>query len=1713
MKKLFSLFLTLVLCFGLLPGAAFAADAYKLWVAGVQVTSDNAAAVTGEGISGTVTYDHASRTLTLDSASIVCQSEGTAAQDYCGIYFGNSSSELTIALVGDNTVTGRDVTDAESTVDTVGVYSTYNYTLHITGSGTLTAVGGANAGKGASIGLRSVRNLDASAAVTGVGGSTASGMSCGLYCLRNVTLAEDATLTGRGGHAASGTSCGLYLYGYTLSAGTLDGRGGTSDASHSYGVRFGGDVTLDGASLTALGGDAPAGNSCGVRNDGDYSASFTLQSGALTATGGNGLNSYGLYANRSLSVSGGEADLTGGSASTGESAGAYVSACDVTGGTLTATGGSTAGGVSAGVHVAGGAPSFQGDALLRGGDAGEGASYGLFVDEDSYYAPAFSQPAVLQAGTGATAQATSRKPSLQEGIAVVAASVNADGSSPTDYVEDDWATYQYLRFGAPGTGVCGDQLTWSITGGTLTISGTGYMYNFSNWSPWYASRETITQVVLPEGVTSIGQNAFNSCTALSGVNLPEGVVSIGQNAFSNCTGLTSIGLPSSLRELGDGAFSSSGLTSIDIPEGVTAIPASAFDHCLSLRSVKLPDGVTSIGRLAFNHCETMDDCPLPAGLTTLGEYAFRSTALTAIDFPAGLSSLPNYAFAFCPGLTELIFPETLQSIGAYTFSYCDNLERVELSRKTTYMGGVAFGYCPKLATVIMKGPMYGWGDYAFVRCSGDLEITATMRTANDVPGQFGYRNETTPYTVREIYGIPGGNTQSYRNKTWYEYNFHAATTTIHFDPNGAPQGSMADWTHTYVGTEEGDKLPALGFSWPGAHFVCWYPEPELPAWYTDMRFGDEAQMTLLLSVEGETGTLYAIWEPDEVYDLWIEGVQVNSANASDVLGDGTVSYDAENKVLTLNGYRTGESAGQKTGYNYLPAARATIGSQIADLTIRVTGDSTVTGNTTDYTGYYQDYAIYTNYSNTTIDVAAGVTLTLNGGTDNGFSIALGSQTTTTVTGEGTLVCNGGTVTGTSYAAAVYGSLVIDGAHVIANGGTTTNGGYYAFIGSVTVNSGSLVATGGEGAAATSWKIIAGEGLAIFAGDDAASAERVESDTYQGDDHYVRVREPGTFTVSVAPGEHMTREGDGALTQTVSEGTAMTALRFTADEGFYFPEDYATLLTLDGVTVTREGYGAVTVSGMPLANVTLTLAAATAKEPEPTPAAVFTADGYASGTLTGLSAGMYYCVGADDAGWKEAAGASEVLASVQPGVIRVVQPATDADTRLDSETQIITVTRAETPALTAVQPASIGGAGSIPTTELHEFSTDGETFTACAGALEDLAPGTYYVRVKAAGAVLASETQTIVIEAFVPAKEPTPAAVFTADGYDTGTLTGLDAAIAFSPDGEAWFTAESDSAQLTGLAPGSITLVRRGNGETTVDSDPQVITVTRADTPALTAVQPTEEGGVGSIPTTAAHEFSTDGKTFLPCTGALEGLEPGTYYVRVKAAGTALTSEAQTIVIRAFVPAVTYTVTFVTGGEPIAVTVEEGQKVAAPADPVKDGCVFTGWYTDEACTLPYDFTAPVSGDLTLYAGWEAVTYALEGGADGAAWTPGSGSGLELVFHRSAHDEETFQRFLGVEVDGKELASSCYTAVSGSLRLTFTPAYLETLEPGEHTGKVLFTDGEVPFAFRIEEAPAPASPQTGDTARLMLWYALAGLSALAVVALVASRRRPRPRRLSR
>ena len=255
------------------------------------------------------------------------------------------------------------------------------------------------------------------------------------------------------------------------------------------------------------------------------------------------------------------------------------------------------------------------------------------------------------------------------------------------------------------SGTCGENLTWNfdkITG-ILTISGTGEMKEYGVWydsdgNPVYSGGsmnifdwgnlvQDIKQVIIEDGVTTISDSVFYSCSALESVIIPDSVTKIGDSTFSDCSALESVIIPDSVTKIGDSTFSGcSALKSVTIPDSITIIGDGAFEGCYSLEYVTIPDGVTTIGNDTFRFCRALTSVTIPDSVTTIGRWAFSQCfSLESVTISDNVTEISDYAFAGCP-LESVIIPKNVTTIGqgAFTAVYTlfDNGELESLSVKS-----------------------------------------------------------------------------------------------------------------------------------------------------------------------------------------------------------------------------------------------------------------------------------------------------------------------------------------------------------------------------------------------------------------------------------------------------------------------------------------------------------------------------------------------------------------------------------------------------------------------------------------------------------------------------------------------------------------------------------------------------------------------------------------------------------------------------------------------------------------------------------------------------------------------------------------------------------------------------------------------------------------------------------------------------------------------
>ena len=346
-------------------------------------------------------------------------------------------------------------------------------------------------------------------------------------------------------------------------------------------------------------------------------------------------------------------------------------------------------------------------------------------------------------------------------------------------------------------GTCGTELTWKLSDGILTITGTGSMTNWTSYSvaPWDSYKDSITSVVINSGVTSVGNYAFYNCAALKTVSLPEELTSIGNYAFRDCSSLATVKLPESLQTIGSNAFRDcTFLKEVRIPSGVTSVSSSApFDGCTSLTKVIFGSGMTKVPGNICREMKALTTVEYEEAdeITSIGSYAFYNcSALATMTIPDTVVNVENNAFQGCSSLATVTLPESMETIGSYAFRYCTLLGEVRIpSGVTSVSGSAPFDGCTSLTKVIFGSGMTkvpgnicrnmkalttvvyeegstitSIGSYAFYNCSALTTVTIPDTVVNVENNAFQDCSSLATVTLPESLQTIGNN--AFRNCTF-----------------------------------------------------------------------------------------------------------------------------------------------------------------------------------------------------------------------------------------------------------------------------------------------------------------------------------------------------------------------------------------------------------------------------------------------------------------------------------------------------------------------------------------------------------------------------------------------------------------------------------------------------------------------------------------------------------------------------------------------------------------------------------------------------------------------------------------------------------------------------------------------------------------------------------------------------------------------------------
>ena len=332
---------------------------------------------------------------------------------------------------------------------------------------------------------------------------------------------------------------------------------------------------------------------------------------------------------------------------------------------------------------------------------------------------------------------------------------------------------------------------------------------------------------VPNSVTTIGPNAFDSCRRLTSVTIPNSVTSIGNYAFYDCSSLTSVTIPNRLNSIGNGTFlACQSLTSITIPDSVTSIGGSAFYGCNSLSSITIPNSVTSIGGSAFYGCHNLTSITIPDSVTSIGDYVFYScSSLTSVMIPDSVTTIGDYAFHDCHSLTSVTISDSVTSIGDYAFYDCRRLTSVTIPDSVTSIGAHAFEYCSSLTSVTIPDSVTSIEAYAFYSCRSLTSITLPDSVTSIETSAFG-ASAFYYYILTDVYY--GGSEADWAAISIGDDNAGLTTATIHY--NYAPEdpivssgscGNLIQWSLSSEGclTISGSgAMPDYGYP----DYALWY---------------------------------------------------------------------------------------------------------------------------------------------------------------------------------------------------------------------------------------------------------------------------------------------------------------------------------------------------------------------------------------------------------------------------------------------------------------------------------------------------------------------------------------------------------------------------------------------------------------------------------------------------------------------------------------------------------------------------------------------------------------------------------------------------------------------------------------------------------------------------------------------------------------------------
>ena len=255
---------------------------------------------------------------------------------------------------------------------------------------------------------------------------------------------------------------------------------------------------------------------------------------------------------------------------------------------------------------------------------------------------------------------------------------------------------------------------------------------------------SLSKIVIPSSVTSIGDRAFYGCSSLKYISIPKSVICLNGNPFAKWNGKLECLSPNFVFE--DDilfnkdksriiSFRNQNIKSYVIPFSVTSIGKGAFSFCDSLSEIVIPSSVTSIGDSAFYGCSFLSEIVIPSSVTSIGDFAFYDcNSLSEIVIPSSVTSIGDHAFSSCDSLSEIVIPSSVTSIGDWAFLCCRSLSKIVIPSSVTSIGDSAFLGCRSLSEIVIPSSVTSIGKGAF---SYNCKFPDNLR--QELISRFGYK--------------------------------------------------------------------------------------------------------------------------------------------------------------------------------------------------------------------------------------------------------------------------------------------------------------------------------------------------------------------------------------------------------------------------------------------------------------------------------------------------------------------------------------------------------------------------------------------------------------------------------------------------------------------------------------------------------------------------------------------------------------------------------------------------------------------------------------------------------------------------------------------------------------------------------------------------------------------------------------------------------------